>query len=157
MKQHDSYSELVQANVDGNSSAINSYLQQTKVMPLAFIIGESGSGKTCLANLALPDAVYPSAQEIAECEDISTAFSGADVVIDGYELFDADKILKFILGARESGQKIIITANPAGHELCTSLITSLPEYTRVFYVRLHDLNTLDEMKRGQASQIEQAG
>ncbi len=28
-------------------------------MPLAFIIGESGSGKTCLANLALPGLYIP--------------------------------------------------------------------------------------------------
>ncbi|ASI56961.1 hypothetical protein ACRFV7_005206 [Klebsiella oxytoca] len=151
MMQHNSLPELVQANVDGYSRSINSFLQQTKVMPLAFIIGESGSGKTCLANLALPGALYPTAREIAECDNISEDFSGADIVIDDIELFDADKIHECILAVRASGHKIIITANPAEHTLCTGLFSRLPVPTRCFFARLHDRHTLQEMKREKDS------
>ncbi|VCY93157.1 hypothetical protein BANRA_05398 [Klebsiella pneumoniae] len=73
---------LVMKNVEDNMGVITKYLKQTEDNALVFIIGETGSGKSCLAELEFPDALYPTAQQFEECDHISEMFTGFDVVID---------------------------------------------------------------------------
>ncbi|MBL2462924.1 hypothetical protein ELJ59_30385, partial [Klebsiella pneumoniae] len=71
---------LVKANVENYRGAIALYLKQTEDNALVFIIGEAGAGKSYLAKLELPNALYPTPQQFAECDHISTMFTGFDVV-----------------------------------------------------------------------------
>lgn len=73
---------LVMKNLEDNMGVITKYLKQTEDKALVFIIGETGSGKSCLAELEVPDALYPTAQQFEECDHISEMFTGFDVVID---------------------------------------------------------------------------
>lgn len=47
---------LVMKNLEDNMGVITKYLKQTEDKALVFIIGETGSGKSCLAELEVPDA-----------------------------------------------------------------------------------------------------
>lgn len=98
---------LVMKNVEDNMGVITKYLKQTEDNALVFIIGETGSGKSCLAELEFPDALYPTAQQFEECDHISEMFTGFDVVIDDIFRFDADKVLECILAVHASGHKVL--------------------------------------------------
>lgn len=48
---------LVMKNLEDNMGVITKYFKQTEDNALVFIIGETGSGKSCLAELEVPDAL----------------------------------------------------------------------------------------------------
>lgn len=103
MKRDNALPALVKANVENYRGAIALYLKQTEDNALVFIIGEAGAGKSYLAKLELPNALYPTPQQFAECDHISTMFTGFDVVIDDILRFDSDKVIECIQAVHALG------------------------------------------------------
>ncbi|HHO9028779.1 TPA: hypothetical protein ACRYB7_005236 [Klebsiella pneumoniae] len=136
---------LVMKNLEDNMGVITKYLKQTEDKALVFIIGETGSGKSCLAELEVPDALYPTAQQFEECDHISEMFTGFDVVIDDIFRFDADKVLECILAVHASGHKVLVIGQPSDHELCIGLLSRLPVGYRAMFVNLMGHQDLQEM------------
>jgi predicted PilT family ATPase len=120
MKRDNALPALVKANVENYRGAIALYLKQTEDNALVFIIGEAGAGKSYLAKLELPNALYPTPQQFAECDHISTMFTGFDVVIDDILRFDSDKVIECIQAVHASGHRVMVTGQPVDLELCTA-------------------------------------
>ncbi|MBK0678868.1 PhoH family protein [Klebsiella oxytoca] len=139
-------SALVKANVENYRGAISLYLKQTEDNALVFIIGEAGAGKSYLAKLELPNAFYPTPQQFAECDHISTMFTGFDVVIDDIFRFDSDKVIECIQSVHASGHSVMVTGQPVDIELCTGLLSRLPVGYRTMFSRLMGHSDMQEMK-----------
>ncbi|MHA9078466.1 hypothetical protein ACYBB3_23180 [Klebsiella pneumoniae] len=98
-----------------------------------------------MAELEVPDALYPTAQQFEECDHISEMFTGFDVVIDDIFRFDADKVLECILAVHASGHKVLVIGQPSDQELCIGLLSRLPVDYRAMFVNLMGHQDLQEM------------